>query len=176
MGFSLPIYATNIPNFFSFLPHLNKPNNRKWRWKKKERKKVLQRGCLKRVFGWENKKIYIHIKKQGNGIFFSGIRRKLSRWKLCLIDSSLRKVEASFLDNLAGAILAVFHQSQGFSPFLDGRSWSTQFSAKENALMYFCGGTRRSPPEFLAELCSDEEMSVRLHSGNMKLFSLMKCH
>ena len=44
------------------------------------------------------------------------------------------------------------------------------------ALMYFCGGTRRSPPEFLAELCSDEGMPARLHSGNMKLFSLTKCH
>ena len=54
--------------------------------------------------------------------FFRDWEEALSRWKLCLIDSSLRKVEASFLDNLAGAILAVFHQSQGFSPFWTGEA------------------------------------------------------
>ena len=82
-----------------------------------EREGVLRRGRLKRVSGWENQ----GEKKTGEWDF-SGIGRRLSIWKLCLIDSSLRNMDASFSDNLTGFILAAFHQSQGFSPLWTGEA------------------------------------------------------
>ena len=120
MGFPLAIYATNIPNSFLFYPTWTNQTIGNEDGRKRKGKRSYRGDVWKEYLG-ERINIYIDI-KTGEWDFFSGIGRKLSRWKLCLIDSSLRNVEASFLDNLAGAILAVFHQSQGFSPFWTGEA------------------------------------------------------